>query len=200
MFVRTEDFKTFRRKYPIVTALIAIHLVLFILYILPFQNLGLWIYNHGVGFNQLIAEGQWWRVITPIFLHANFPHVLFNSFSLFLFAPALEEILGKPRFLLGYLGAGIIANIATYYFEPMNYIYLGSSGSIFGLFGIYIYLVFFRKEFIDSTNAKVITTILVISFIMTFIQPNIDILGHVFGFIAGFLLSTLLFLNHSRSI
>lgn len=200
MFIRNENFDTFRKSYPVVTILLTIHILVFLLYKLSFFGVGHWIYNQGIGWNQMIAEGQWWRLITPIFLHANIPHVLFNSFTLFLFAPALEVMLGKSKFIIGYLGAGVIGNIATFYLQNNTYMYLGASGAIFGLFGFYLFLVLFRKELIGKDNSTIIITILVISLIMTFLQANIDILGHLFGLLGGLLLAPILFYNRRKNI
>src|SRR5699024_10306653 len=61
-----------------------------------------------------------------------------------------------------------------------------------GLFGIYIFMIFFRKSLIDQANAQIIKTIFVIGLVMTFITPRINIAAHIFGFIGGFALGPLL--------
>lgn len=192
MFVRNEDFRSFIRYYPIISILIGIHILLFVL-----VNLfGMYsILRLGVGYNRAIEIGEYWRLVTPIFLHGGFAHVLFNSFSLYLFGPALEQMLGKTKFLVGYFGAGIIANIATFYLQDSNFSHVGASGAIFGLFGIYFYMAFYRKELIDQANSQLILMILGIGLVMTFVSPNINILGHLFGFIGGAALAPILLIG-----
>lgn len=191
MFVRTEDFKTFLKLYPIVSIIIAINILVYLaLNLLPNKDI---LMLHGIGSNLRIEYGEYYRLITPIFMHKQFSHLLFNTFSIFLFAPALERLLGKIKFILGYVGAGVLANIATYFVGGSDYpLYLGASGAIFALFGMYLYIVIERKELIDRANKQVIVTILVLSLVMTFVMPNISILGHLFGLIAGAALSPIL--------
>ena len=186
MFVRNESFGSFIRSYQIVSGLVAIHLILF-LWMSIFRPLGGdLIFLLGVGHNLSIAQGEVWRLVTPIFMHVSAGHFLFNSFSLVLFGPALERQLGKVRFITVYLLAGIAANIATYYIGGLGYPpHLGASGAIFGLFGIYAYMVLYRKDLIDQDNSQVVMTILVIGLIMTFVNPRINIYAHIFGLIAG---------------
>ena len=183
MFIRTEDFRTFLRLYPLISLIVAIHFLLWIVSLIPgVANL---LFGIGVGFNYAISQGEYWRLVTPIFLHAGFAHALFNSFSLVLFGPYLEYLLGKWKFLFLYLGSGIIANVAAYFLKSLDYTHVGSSGAIFGLFGAYVYIVMNRKELIDRANSQVVMTILVLGLIMTFTGGNISVIGHIFGLIGG---------------
>lgn len=188
MFVRFESFRSFLRFYPVVSIIIALNLLIFLIYILV-PYVGKELANLLVGRNLNISFGEYWRLITPIFLHLGFSHVLFNSFSTVLFAPALERILGRWKFVVLYLGGGIIANIAVFFLQPPLFSHLGASGAIFGLFGVYIYMLLFRKDLIDRASSQIVVVILVLSLVMTFLQPNIDILGHLFGLIGGLLLA-----------
>ncbi len=188
MFVRTEDFRTFLRLYPVVSIIVAVNFLIAI---------GAWFFpdlaSKGIGVNILIAQGEYWRLVTPIFLHGGLGHVLFNSFSLVLFGPYLERLLGKGKFLLVYLVTGIAADIATFMLESPYYSHVGSSGAIFGLFGIYLYMVLFRKDLIDQANSQIVITILVIGLLMTFTRANINILAHLFGLISGAAIAPLFF-------
>jgi rhomboid protease GluP len=194
MFTRTENFKEFIRFYPIVSTIIAIHLALFLLTVLPFFP-NYWFFSTFSGVNLYIMEGEIWRLITPIFLHSGFAHVLFNSFSLVLFGPALEQMLGRGKFLFVYLGAGMIANLATLLLEPLTYIHVGSSGAIFGLFGYYISIIIFRKNMLSQQNSQIILTLCGLGLVMTFLQPNINITAHLFGLLGGFLLGAIPYYN-----
>ncbi|MDR6120632.1 rhomboid protease GluP [Bacillus sp. SLBN-46] len=194
MFTRTENVREFIRFYPVVSIIVSIHLVLYLLTILPiFPNY--WFFENFSGVNLYIMEGQFWRLITPTFMHNGFSHMLFNSFSLVLFGPALERMLGGGRFLLVYLLSGLIANVATLLLEPLTYTHVGSSGAIFGLFGYYIAIIIFRKNMMTKQNSQIIITLSVVSLIMTFLQPNINITAHLFGLLGGFLLGAIPYYN-----
>lgn len=197
MFIRTErSIKEFIQFYPIVAGIIIIHLVLWLITDLLQTPIGMLIDSWGIGSNYYISQGQYWRLITSIFLHAGLMHALFNSFSLVLFGPALEQMLGKTKFLIAYIGAGLIGNIATYFLAPgIGYSYVGASGAIFGLFGIYVFMVAFRKHLIDQASSQIIMTIFIIGLVMTFIQTGINIYAHLFGFIGGFALAPLVLTN-----
>ncbi|MFT9597004.1 rhomboid family intramembrane serine protease [Mesobacillus sp.] len=186
MFTRTESLRDFIRLYPVISIIITIHILLYLLTALPILP-SRFIFELLSGVNLYIVNGDYWRLVTPIFMHAGFAHMLFNSFSLVLFAPALEQLLGKTKFILLYLFTGIAANIATLILEPLTYTHVGSSGAIFGLFGFYISIIMFRKAMMSRENSQTIMTIAIIAVIMTFVQSNINITAHIFGMLAGFL-------------
>lgn len=198
MFIRNErSIKEFVRLYPAVSALVGIYLLLWLL-----ELLGLPIYSRiyiwGVGQNYAIHEGQYWRLLTATFLHAGFTHFAFNSFSLVLFGPALERMIGKSKFLIIYLAAGVIGNLGSYLLAPTAlFQHLGASGAIYGLFGVYMYMILFRKHLIDPGSTQIISVFFIIGVVMTFLQSGIHIQAHIFGAIGGFAL-TPLFLQRVR--
>lgn len=195
MFIRTErSVSDFIKLYPIVSFLAILNLSLwFIINILkiPF---GLKLYDLGVGHNlSILLLDEYWRLVTPIFLHADFGHVIFNTFALILFGPALEKMLGSFKFIFIYLFTGIIGNLGTFIINMQSYIpHLGASGAIYGLFGIYIFMVFFRKDLIGRTDSQIIKTIFVLGIVMSILMPNINISAHLFGFVGGFLIGPLI--------
>ncbi|OCA89347.1 rhomboid family intramembrane serine protease [Bacillus sp. FJAT-27225] len=187
MFTRTESLGQFIRFYPIVSAIIAVNIVIYLSTELPFLP-NYWIMERLTGVNLYIAEGEWWRLVTPIFMHGGFSHLLFNCFSLVLFGPGLERMLGRGKFVFVYLLSGIAANVATFILEPLSFSHVGSSGAIFGLFGYYVAIVLYKKNRMSQSDSQIILTIAAISVVMTFFQPNINITAHVFGILAGFLI------------
>ncbi|WP_059105957.1 rhomboid family intramembrane serine protease [Shouchella shacheensis] len=195
MFIRNETFSSFTRGYPVITVILALNIFLHIWgMFLPFGN-GL--RNWGIGFNLAVSNGEYWRLVSPIFLHNGLGHLLFNSFALVIFAPALEKMLGRVKFATVYLLAGVLANVATFYLEGPIYYHLGASGAIFGLFGIYVYMLLNRKDLLDAQSSQLVMMIVVISLIMTFVNPGINIIAHVFGLASGAVLAPL-FLRNAR--
>src|SRR5215472_11443627 len=81
----------------------------------------------------LIARGQWWRLVTPIFIHLGVIHLLFNNIALFQTGPLVEESLGSQKFIFVYLACGIVGNIGSFVFGIPG---AGASGAIFGLIAL----------------------------------------------------------------
>lgn len=196
MFIRTESFKDFLRFYPIVSTIVALQIGIWLIgMVIP--PLGDIIMYFGRGDHTLIALGEYWRFITPIFLHSQYSvgHIIFNSFALILFAPPLEQMLGRVRFILLYLLAGTLANVLTFIAIPTPYLHVGASGAVYGILGLYLFMIFFEKRFISPSDSKLILIITVISFVITFLRPNVNVLAHLFGLIAGFALGPILLKN-----
>ncbi|MDV6378512.1 rhomboid family intramembrane serine protease [Sporosarcina sp. GW1-11] len=185
MFIRTENFSQYVRAYPVVTFLLALNIGIYILMWIP--GIGDQIFLYGIGDNFLIANGEYWRLITPMFLHGGFMHLLFNMFSLFVFGPELEKIAGKARFITIYMLAGLFGDIATYFLQAPDYRHLGASGAIFGVFGAFGALVYYTKHVFPQLK-QVILPIIVISVVMTFLGSNINVTAHIAGIITGFLI------------
>ncbi|MBT2646562.1 rhomboid family intramembrane serine protease [Bacillus sp. ISL-34] len=196
MFTRTESFREYANSYRAVTVLILIMMIVFVLVLFPIFP-GNVLFYYGAGVNLYIADGQWWRLITPIFLHSTFTHLLFNGFSLAIFGPFLEKLLGTVKFSIFFLSIGILANIATFLINPLTYNHVGASGAIFGLLGFFLYLVLFNKTNFTNNERNTVYTLTGIAIIMTFIQPQINVVGHLAGLATGFLTAPL-FLRKKR--
>ena len=105
------------------------------------------------------------------------------------FGPTLERYIGSLKFVLFFLFTGLLANIATFFLKPLTYIHIGASGAIFGILGFFLYLALFKKIELNTTEMNTIYTLTGIAVIMTFIQPNINIVGHITGLLAGLALT-----------
>ncbi len=185
MFSRTESFSQYICLYPLVTFFLALNILIYLVMLIP--SIGQQVLYHGVGINFLISDGEWWRLLTPMFLHGSIMHLLFNMFSLFIFGPELERIAGKARFLTIYMLSGIFANIATFFLQPPEYTSLGASGAIFGILGAFGALVYYTKRILPQLR-QIILPIIVISIIMTYVQPGINTTAHIAGLVVGFLI------------
>lgn len=190
MFIRRENFKQYITYYPVVSTLLAINIIVYFLSILP--GIGGKIVNSGLLVNGLVSYGEWWRIITAIFLHGGVTHILFNSFSLFIFSPELERMVGKVRFLIIYLASGIMGNVLTYIIFNPFYASLGASGAIFGVFGAYAALVFYTRNKLPQLK-QMITALVVVSVIMTFLSPGVNYVAHIGGLVTGFFIGLYVF-------
>ncbi|MFQ5408334.1 MAG: rhomboid family intramembrane serine protease [Anaerolineales bacterium] len=146
----------------------------------------------GAKVNAAIVAGDYYRLLTMIFLHGGFVHVAFNSYALYVIGPSVERPFGHARFALVYLLAGITGSIFSFVFNPHPAV--GASGAIFGLIGaIGVYLFSHRKIFGPQAR-KQLNGILMITVINLAIglNPGIDNWAHVGGLVGGVVLGWLL--------
>ena len=88
----------------------------------------------------LVAQGEWWRLVSAIFIHIGIIHLLFNSYALMFIGPLLEELLGKERFLVSYLAAGVIGFALSNWYYPPWLVTAGASGAVFGMIAMAVVL------------------------------------------------------------
>ncbi|MEU5533563.1 rhomboid family intramembrane serine protease [Streptomyces sp. NPDC020362] len=130
---------------------------------------------------QGIAEGQYYRLLTAMFLHGGYAHIAFNMLSLWWIGGPLEAALGRARYIALYVVSGLAGSALTYLIAAPNQPSLGASGAIFGLFGATAVLM--RRLNYDM---RPIIALLVINLIITF-SPGMSIAweAHVGGLVAG---------------
>ncbi|MGW3665446.1 rhomboid family intramembrane serine protease [Streptomyces sp. NPDC005141] len=129
---------------------------------------------------QGVAEGQWYRMLTSMFLHNSPVHIIFNMLSLWWVGGPLEAALGRARFIALYFISGLAGSALTYLVAAPNQPSLGASGAIFGLFGATAVLM--RRLNYDM---RPVIALLVINLIFTFGWSNIAWQAHIGGLVAG---------------
>ncbi|MGW4151957.1 rhomboid family intramembrane serine protease [Micromonospora chersina] len=134
-----------------------------------------------------VATGEWYRLVTAMFLHYGVVHLLLNMWALWVLGRTLEAVLGPLRFLALYLIAGLGGNVAAYLFSPAHASTVGASTAIFGLFAA-IFVIMRRL----GRDTSAIVPILVINLIFTFTVPGISVAGHLGGLAVGALMALVL--------
>lgn len=140
----------------------------------------------GVEDPKMIRDGQWWRLITPIFLHGGIPHVTVNCLSLYWLGGPMERIYGTRRYLIIFLFAGIAGNVLSYFLLPEPS--LGASGALFGLVGAGLVFPMRYRSLMDERARKSILSqlifVTVINLGFSFL-PGIDKWAHFGGLLGG---------------
>lgn len=148
-------------------------------------------------FPPAVAEGQLWRLITPMFLHLPFNpgntfsllHIGFNSYVLYSYGPNVEQAFGTVRFVAMYLVAGFVASAASYTLGACDTPSLGASGAIFGVVGILIvYLYRRRTSALFAGYLRSMMIFVALNLVIGFTIAGIDNYAHMGGLVGGVLL------------
>ncbi|HEY1478584.1 MAG TPA: rhomboid family intramembrane serine protease [Gaiellales bacterium] len=173
--------KLYGGSQPVATiSLIALNVVVFLLERGGDSNT--YVFRHGALTGVGVADGQWWRVATAAFLHANILHIAFNMYALWLLGRALERYIGTWRFLAIYAVAGISGSAGALLLTNAYTPTVGASGAIFGLMGALLLL-----ERRGTPLVGPLLPILAINLVFTLSVSGISIGGHIGGLIGGLL-------------
>lgn len=174
---------------PIVTygMLFTISLVFLAMYVLGHGNIDSVAERFGAKDSALIRQGQWWRFITPIFLHGSVLHLLTNGFSLYWLGSQIERIYGSRKYFLIYMLSGIAGNLLSFLLSPAPS--LGASGALFGLIGAgIVFPLRYRSLVLPEARSRIVKQLVMVAAINLFISweiPSIDKWAHVGGMIGG---------------
>lgn len=131
-----------------------------------------------------VAEGEWYRLLTSVFLHQEIWHIAMNMLGLWFLGPPLEAALGRLRFLALFLLSGLAGSTLTYLIADPTGPSLGASGAVFGLFGATAVLM--RRLQYDM---RPILILLAINLVFTFTWANIAWEAHIGGLVVGALIA-----------
>src|SRR4030095_15687774 len=160
---------------------------------------------YGAKVNALIANGEWWRFVTPMFIHVNLPHLLVNMYSLWMVGPYVEKLYGSAKFVVFWIATGVAGVVASYLtvrpslaggllgrfiFKAQDVPSAGASGALFGWVGVlFVFGIKFRRElpegFKRAFGAGMLPIILINLFIGYVGRGFIDNAAHLGGLLSG---------------
>jgi membrane associated rhomboid family serine protease len=137
----------------------------------------------------LTGSGQWWRLLTAMFLHAGILHLAFNLYFAWVVGRVCEQIFGGAAYAVVYFGSGVIASLVSALWQPAV-VSIGASGALFGVFGAFLAFTLRRRsvlpeEFVRSVRRNALVLIGV-NLAIGIAIPGIDVVAHVAGLAAGF--------------
>ena len=157
-----------------------------------FSPSGLLLFDLGAMQPIAVADGQFWRLFTAMFLHAGLLHVALNAYFFWLFGRMVEASFGRTWMVLIYVVAGFLASVASYAFGPVTTLAVGASGAISGVFGAFIAYNYRRREHaMNAANLRLALTVIVLNAVIAIGYSSIDWRAHVGGLVAGFALGYL---------
>ncbi|MGG7078044.1 rhomboid family intramembrane serine protease [Clostridium sardiniense] len=180
------------RESPVTSILILINVIVFIITAIVSKSIvdinTRVLIEFGAKVNYLINQGEVWRLITCAFLHGGIMHISFNMYSLFIVGTVVEKIYGWKKYLSIYLFSSITSSLLGYILGP-NMISVGASGAIFGILGAFLWFALREKKHLQRGVLGNIIAVIILNLYIGFTSSSIDNLGHIGGFIGGFILS-----------
>lgn len=173
-----------------VTLVIAIAYVTLAFLTNPISPTPAGLHQHGWLMATLVSDGEPWRLMSSAFVHMNWLHLLFNTYALLTFGPALERSMGSLRFAALYLVGGLGGSLAVcLYNDPFQPV-LGGSGALFGMWGAILALQMRQTRtalgFLDHDGPRRTLRMILIYLVVGAFVPFISNTGHVGGAISGF--------------
>ncbi|MFT8991959.1 rhomboid family intramembrane serine protease [Leuconostoc mesenteroides] len=134
---------------------------------------------------------EYWRLLTPVFLHAGFLHIVTNMITLWFIGPLVERAFGSAKFFGLYFFGGIIGNIFSYLLAPSS-VSVGASTALFAMFGgLILYAIRFKEDPQVKSMGTVLGLFVILNLVTGFSSTDIDIWGHIGGLIGGMMFAVM---------
>ena len=134
-----------------------------------------------------VLKGEWWRLLSAMFLHGGMTHLLMNMFSLYIVGRGAETYFDTRSYLSIYFFSGIIGGLTSLYMHPVS-VGVGASGAIFGVFGALAGFFLAHRDKIASHSKafmKDFSVIILINLVIGLAIPAIDVSAHIGGLVVG---------------
>ena len=147
------------------------------------------------GFN--IRNGEYYRLITGIFLHGGLWHLVVNCYSLYAIGSQIENFLGKWKYTIIYLFSGLVGSLISMSFNDTASV--GASGAIFGLMGALLYFGYYYRVYLGNVVKSQILPLIVLNLVMGFLTPGVDNFAHIGGLVGGIIITMALGIKDKSS-
>ncbi|MFB1050358.1 rhomboid family intramembrane serine protease [Paraliobacillus sp. JSM ZJ581] len=154
--------------------------------------------EYGAKYNPAIINGEWWRIISSMFLHIGMLHVFMNMLALHVVGNVVERIYGNMRFLIIYFVSGIIGGVTSFALSPQ--VAAGASGAIFGLFGALLYFGMNHKRIFFQTMGWNVIGVIGFNIVFGLAVPQIDNGAHIGGLLGGFLAAAMVYFPKKKQL
>jgi rhomboid protease GluP len=173
------------RRAPVTVALLAAIAIVYVLQLVVGDALT----AAGANYGPAVRAGEYWRLVTSMFLHGGLLHLALNGWALYQLGALFEILVGSPRMLLVYFVSGIAGSLVSAWFSQVPSV--GASGAIFGLLGALIAFLLRRRGALTPQGKSILMQLVfwaVINVFFGFSDPQIDNSAHLGGCAAGLLL------------
>ncbi len=146
-----------------------------------------WLEVYGARFNEAIRMGEWWRLVTPVFLHGSVLHIFLNMYALFSLGSSLERHFGRGRFALLYFLGAFSGNVFSIMLGSENGYSIGASTAVFGLVGAQLVFLYQNRRLFGGQARKAIegTVFIIAANLLIGLIPGLDPWGNVGGLLGG---------------
>ncbi len=175
---------------------IAIFLLNVIIFIMS-QHFAKWMYADGAMVTEkILGEGEFYRIFTSMFLHADIDHICNNMAILILVGAVVENYTGHIYYVILYMLSGFFGNILSMAYEVRNnltWFSIGASGAIMGIVGfLSAWIIVYRKIFLKNRGTAVRMLFLLVFVVEAcFFQKGANTPAHLGGFLTGFVLGVI---------
>lgn len=180
--------------------IIAINIVVFILMVMDGVSIlepkTADIIRWGANYGPLNLSGDWWRLITSVFVHIGIIHIVFNMVALYMAGVYLEPMLGKVRYIVAYLCTGVCASLLSLWWHKEPVAAAGASGAIFGLYGLFLALLVTKAIPKQIRNGLLQSIGIFVAYNLIYgLKAGVDNAGHVGGLVSGFVVGCIYYLT-----
>jgi len=184
------------KRLTLTEILIGMNVGMFLLTQIVDMTIGDGLLRLGAKVNALIGLGEYWRLLTAMFLHADVMHIIFNMMALYILGKDIERFFGKKKFLVIYFISGLVGSAASYFL--IDNVSVGASGAIFGLMGANLFLYKLNPLVYKRIYGSDLLILIGINLVIGLVRPNIDMAGHIGGLIAGFITASGVGLSYEK--
>ena len=135
-----------------------------------------------------IRNGEYYRLLTGMFLHGSIWHIFFNCYALYVIGSQIESFMGKVKYLIIYFFSGIMGGLFSIIFGGIN-ASIGASGAIFGLMGALVYFGYYYRVYLGNILKSQIIPLIIFNLILGATLPGVDNFAHIGGLTGGILIT-----------